>query len=94
MAYPLRHFTDDDVWKLTKAYDIPVNRLMYGSVDEPKMDTENIFNPDYVPYCLACLDPLEPEFVKCPKFDGLEVSNISESINKVDPKLAYCSGGK
>jgi len=90
LAYPLRHFTDQDVWRLTKAWDIPVNRLRYGNADQPQDDTENYFNEDYFPYCMKCCDPNQPDFVTCPK-TGLEVTNIHRSIPQIDPKKAYCS---
>jgi hypothetical protein len=90
LAYPLRNFTDADVWTLTKKWGIEVNRLRYGTEEEPNMDTENFFNDDYFPYCMKCMDPLEERFVVCPK-TGLTITNISDSIPQLDPKLAYCT---
>jgi hypothetical protein len=89
LAYPLRHFTDADVWRLTKEWDIPFNRLCYGQ-DGGQSDTESFWNPDYFPYCNRCLDPNEEPFVICPK-TGLRITNISSSFPNLDPKLAYCS---
>jgi hypothetical protein len=91
LAYPLRSFTDDDVWRLTKAWDIPINRLRYGSAEERKSDTNDVFNEDYFPYCHKCCDPNEDAFVTCPK-SGLQITNISASLPKSpNNQLAYCS---
>jgi hypothetical protein len=89
LAFPLRHFTDEDVWRLTEVYGIPVNNLRYGK--DRKSDPEGYFNDDYVAYCHRCLDPLEPDFVTCPK-SGLQITNISSSFAQLDPKLAYSGG--
>jgi len=88
LAYPLRHFTDDDIWRLHKEWNIPFNRLRYGNMETPDSDTENAFNEDYFPYCNKCFDPHEEGFVICPK-TGLQITNISSSLNRIDPKFNY-----
>jgi hypothetical protein len=91
LGFPLRHFTDEDIWKCYRAWDLPFNRLRYGSLEDPKDDYENTFNSDYFPYCSKCLDPNEGAFVRCPKTD-LEVTNISSQLPQTDPKLQYAGG--
>lgn len=90
LAYPLRHFTDADVWKLTEKYKLPFNRLRYESFQSPSMDQENFFNEDYYPYCNKCFDPREPDFVVCPK-TGLEITNIHDSLVKSELQFKYNS---
>jgi hypothetical protein len=89
LAYPLRHFTDEDVWNCFRKWNIPFNRLRYVSLEEPQDDIENTFNGDYHPYCMKCFDPLEGSSVQCPK-TGLQITNISGSINQIDPQPKYC----
>ena len=91
LAYPLRDFTDEDIWLCHQAYEIPENTLRYGSRLEPKPeDTENFWNEDYLPYCNKCFDPNEEEFVTCPK-TGLQITNIHHSLAKSEASFAYCS---
>lgn len=91
LAFPLRHFTDDDIWTLHKAWGIPFDKLRYESQENPVTHTEGTFNSDYFPYCNKCFDPFQPEFVVCPK-TGLQITNIHSKLLKTEVKLDYMKG--
>lgn len=93
LAYPLRSFTDADVWECFRMWDLPVNTLRYkqspeGWVDDPSSS----FNPDYHPYCADCLDRTKGPNVLCPK-SGLTVSNLSPVIPHMEHSHLNHSGG-
>lgn len=91
MAYPLRAFTDADVWEMHERWGIPFDALRYSRNDDGTYfdDVQNIHNADYQPYCTECLDCKNGAAVECPK-TGLSITNISGSFLHVDPKqLSY-----
>lgn len=94
-AYPLRHFTDADIWEYIEKWDLPYNRLRYKKNEDGTYsdDTDSIFNPDYQPYCSKCLDRRADAAVICPK-NNLEVTNLSGSLNHVDFKNLNYLGAK
>ena len=82
--FPLRHWTDDDIWEYTEAFGVPVHRLRYEKVDGVWGErADKKLNPDYFPACMRCLDRQGPVVVRCPKLD-LEVTNISAQVRHVD----------
>lgn len=91
LAYPLKDFTDEDVWECHRLYSLPENQLRYGTHAEPIQDnTESFWNEDYLPYCNKCFDPNNESFVQCPK-TNLMMTNIHDSLAKSNPSFLYCS---
>lgn len=90
-AYPLRTFTDEDVWELTRKFELPFNKLRHKTLESPENDKNDFWNPDYLPYCTECLDRRKEKTVTCPK-TRLKVTNISSQINHVEVKLDYIGG--
>jgi 3'-phosphoadenosine 5'-phosphosulfate sulfotransferase (PAPS reductase)/FAD synthetase len=65
VAYPLRHWTDADVWDYIEANHIPVQETRYQGRREVK---DRWYNNDYVHACTGCIDPRNKEKeVYCPK---------------------------
>lgn len=62
-VYPLKDFTESDVWAASAALSVPQNTLRYR-------DKDMRFNADYWPLCTRCLEPQEGETVECPKAGG------------------------
>jgi hypothetical protein len=83
-AFPLRHFTDEDIHTYHKHFKVPINSMRYKSVGEyPNAKFEELsdvhYNNDYYPICTRCIDRDGPASVVCP-LTGLEISNISKEV--------------
>ena len=55
-VFPLRHWTDQDVWDYTELNRVPYDKRRYQNRAE--LD-DKWLNPDYVHACTACIDPRE-----------------------------------
>lgn len=73
LSYPIRHLTDEDIWKYTEDFGLPVHTDRYI-----KNDAEA--NPDYVKACTACMERNGPNSVSCPAMGGLKVANVSSQL--------------
>ena len=85
-AYPLRHFTDADIFEYTRERALPWNSARYGDLNNPSDPYENEFNSDYHNACVRCLDPNEPTLVECPLL-GAKITNISGEVKRTSPEL-------
>lgn len=73
-TFPIRHFTDEDIWEYTKRFGVPQDTQRYTG------DGENpAYNNDYYPACTACINPENPEIVYCPKAKT-NIPNVSSRI--------------
>lgn len=79
IAFPLRDFTDADVWEYTLAHSLPINEKRYNRSEGWKEFADITFNPDYFHACTACIDRDQPERVWCPKVERM-IWNASETI--------------
>lgn len=72
-VYPLRDWTSQDIWDVSRAYGIPQNEARYAG--------EQAANNDYYPLCTECFkaDP-QRESLRCPKTGGT-VFNLGNLIN-------------
>lgn len=87
LAYPLRDWTDKDIWEYITAFDVPFHVERYDK--DTKRDREDkTHNPDYLPCCTRCIDKNQSDFVTCPK-TGLQMTNISNNLRHIDMKLPY-----
>lgn len=80
LAYPLRNWTDDDVWDYIESNDIPIDSGRYEKKNgtwASKQDRST--NQDYFRACVKCVDRSEPSIVKCPK-TGLLINNQSHLL--------------
>jgi hypothetical protein len=81
LVFPLRHWTDEDVWDYTEANQIPYDKRRYFGRAEL---ADKWLNPDYIHACTACIDPLETRnAVPCPKLGGQLVRNMGAQILKL-----------
>lgn len=88
-AYPLRGFTDADVWEFIEKNNIPVHTERYEKVDGAwRTKPEKHFDPDYFPYCNRCLDRDGPVAVTCPK-NGKEITNIGSQLQYFNHKQMH-----
>ena len=86
LAFPLRHWTDEDVWDYTEANHIPFQRTRY---ENRKDLDETWWNPDWTHACTKCIDPRESaQEVFCPKLKR-NVPNRSSEIIQLRDIPAY-----
>lgn len=85
MAFPLRHFTDEDVAEMFKLHNIPENISRYEIVGKKfEKRNDHHYDSDYFPYCNRCFDPSLPDVVDCPK-TGLKVRNMNSQLTITNP---------
>ena len=83
-AYPLRHFTDEDVWAYIETFDVPYNTLRYDKANGYREFEDITHNNDYYHTCVRCMDRDQPASVFCPKLD-CEITNISSTVRYIEP---------
>jgi Phosphoadenosine phosphosulfate reductase family len=89
-AFPLRHWTDEDVWNYTEEHSLPVQDTRYEKLNGHWTEkADKTFNSDYWHACIKCIDPREPKTVHCPLLD-MEISNISDQVLYQDCVPDYC----
>lgn len=89
LAFPLRNWTDDDIWDYMEKNNVPYQENRYK---ERKELTDKTYNPDYFPTCTRCLDKDNPSQVECPKLN-MVINNISSVVKQVDNiELDYYGG--
>jgi len=94
LAFPLRYFTNEDIWEYTVSEGLPISRKRYNSKDGYREFQDTTWNPDYFTCCVACMDKDAPARVPCPKTGGNTI-NVSQSLNwrDVPPRPAHIEGG-
>jgi hypothetical protein len=83
-AYPLRHFTDADIWTYTERFNLPVHDARYDRANGYREFEDRTCNPDYFPICMNCLDRDGPKSVWCNRL-GMETNNISGEVPYSEP---------
>jgi len=73
-TFPIRHFTDEDIWEYTKRFGVPQDMRRYGAGAE-----DSAYNNDYYPACTACVNPENPETVYCPIVKQ-NIPNVSSQV--------------
>lgn len=79
-VFPLRHWTDADIWAYTDFHVVPQNYDRYRAqpdgtyLDEPSKR----WNSDYMPACTSCMKPGGSP-VWCPRL-GVDVSNCAAQL--------------
>ena len=71
LCFPLRHFTDEDIWAYSETFAVPQNALRYAG--------DELYNNDRYPACTSCMNPDNPEIVFCPKAK-VNIANASKSL--------------
>jgi hypothetical protein len=81
LVFPLRYWTNADVWDYTEQHHIPYDRSRYWDRQELP---DKWLNPDYIHACTACIDPRETrKTVPCPKLGGALVRNMGRQVVKL-----------
>jgi hypothetical protein len=90
-AFPLRWWSDGDIFAYTEAHALPYDTERYARRADGRWEVlaYQERNPDYYPTCLKCMDPDEGEFVHCPKL-GAQINNISSAVKWEKPSMPYC----
>lgn len=91
-SFPLRHFTDADVWEYAEQHGLPIHDTRYDPANGYRERDDISMNPDYHLACTACIDPDGPVSVHCPK-TKLEILNRSPRIRIMgaDRRYSYCN---
>lgn len=69
LAFPLRDWTDADIWEATTWLNIPQNWRRYDRKTHEKLKSEQ-FNSDVYNLCTRCVTPGQGAVVQCPKLNG------------------------
>lgn len=78
VSFPVRHFTDEDIWEYHERYSLPVHHERYERIEGRFREKEDkTHNPDYINACVACMSG--EKFVHCPKL-GHQVASISNQV--------------
>jgi 3'-phosphoadenosine 5'-phosphosulfate sulfotransferase (PAPS reductase)/FAD synthetase len=86
MVFPLRHWTDDDLWDYIEEHHIPVQETRYQGRTELE---DKWYNNDYVHACTRCVDPREMRpNVFCPKLKR-DVRNRGAEVLQLRPEVPY-----
>jgi hypothetical protein len=88
-VFPLREWTDEDIFEYHEKFDVPFDENRYDVKKRTVAKNNKLNNPDYYHTCFKCCDPMNSSYVRCPKYD-VDMNNISGSISWVEPKMDYC----
>lgn len=94
LAFPLREWSDDDIWQHTWDHDLPYQEDRYEFKGAPnKMIGEiedKTNNSDYFHTCIRCIDRRNTEpNVPCPLIGNKTVPNRSADVPYQDIQLSY-----
>jgi hypothetical protein len=85
-AFPLRQWTDADIWEYSAANSVPQQADRYADRGELK---DKRANSDYAHVCIACCDRRsKAASVHCPKFD-CEVGTVADQVPYESPNFNY-----
>jgi 3'-phosphoadenosine 5'-phosphosulfate sulfotransferase (PAPS reductase)/FAD synthetase len=84
LYFPLREWSDEDIWDLIEQCKLPYQKDRYENRQELE---DKSFSNDYVQCCSKCLNP-DNGTVMCPKF-GREINNMYEHVAHFDPSPEY-----
>lgn len=88
LVFPLRYWSDADVWDYLEENKVPYDRRRYQ--DRAELP-DRWLNPDYIHACTRCIDPRNKDkTVNCPKLQctvrnvGAEVLRLQEQPSYID----------
>lgn len=82
-AFPLRRWTDDDIWRYTIQRGVPQQDDRYNA-ESCQENPDKTTNPDHWCACMRCLDRDGPDVVECPKLK-LPVANMGKQLAYSEP---------
>lgn len=78
--FPLKHWTDDDIWEYTDRFNVPQQWDRYDRQTKKEYD-DKFTNSDYANVCINCCDCRETQkSVPCPKLGGMKVPVIASMV--------------
>jgi hypothetical protein len=92
VVFPLRHWTDDDVWDYIEDHNIPIQESRYLAAVHEERD-DKWWNNDYVHACTACIDPRNDKEVHCPKLNKT-VPNVGNQVLRIQALPDYIADAK
>ena len=86
VVFPLRHWSDDDIWDYIEEEHVPFQETRYKDRREVE---DKWHNNDFVHACVACIDPRKEEKeVWCPKFKR-NVPNVGKQVLQIRAEPQY-----
>lgn len=80
LLFPLKSWTDEDIWEYTDAYDVPQQWDRYDRVKRTEKP-DKWTNSDYANVCINCCDcRVKEASVPCPKLGGMMVPNVTALV--------------
>jgi hypothetical protein len=67
LVFPLRGWTDPDVWTYLKEHQVPVDPARYDAATHRERADKSV-NPDYLAACARCMNAALPAAVTCPRW--------------------------
>lgn len=92
LAFPLRRWTDSDVWQYLEENGAPIDHGRYEKDStgwHERADARG--NVDLWPVCTRCMDKSNPASVHCPRL-GHDVNNVAGSVPWDNRKLSEYFG--
>lgn len=74
ICYPLKDWTDEEIWAVSALLNIPQNKRRYDLQSGEQLKSK-VFNSDYYPLCTNCLQPGPSPKVYCPAMKKFVPSN-------------------
>jgi hypothetical protein len=84
-VFPLKDWTDKDIWDYTVKNNIPINHKRYGEGFREFED--KTYNENYHFACTECMNPERPETVYCHALND-RIKNISQNMG-YESKIEY-----
>lgn len=87
LFYPIKDWTDADVWAFITENNIPYQLTRYNSGSKKEFKSKT-YNNDWVRACMKCIDRREDDVVDCPKFKR-KVPNRASEIPDLEQTFDY-----
>lgn len=58
-VFPLKDWTDEDIWEYSRQYNVPQNMERYGQKEFRNQSSDFTYNPDYFETCIKCINKFE-----------------------------------
>lgn len=91
LLFPLRKWTDDDVWAFLLRYHIPFDRSRYVQTYDGALvdDLKYAGHPELLPVCTACINPALKDSVWCPKVQHTVASRTAVVKRRQYPSRSH-----
>lgn len=87
-AFPLRDWSDADLWAYLENEQVPVQENRYErAVDGWRERADKRGNPDYLAGCVRCLEPGKDQTVSCPQYGT--VNRVADTVARTDNPLPF-----